>query len=526
MSPTGLDYISGNVPGGVFLLTGLLAVIWFVLWFVYYYSKLLRLSRLVIVGIFCSIALCFGYAYFWLKYPPPQDRERILIISNTSPGLSGPFLEMYLYQTYFYEFLKSKIDLSQYLVYKPDWTLSIANRDSLKYPNYRSKLARFMNAGFIFLIKIKEPGQRITCDLILQTKSTKNDTIYDVLSGSLDSLIVSNEVLDLFSIDPTYSKIYTSRWSRQAQKFWVKGKLARLSNDISTASKHYKHCLEIQKDFYPAQIELAQAAIDSAQIVQTNGGYYQNYLAKTMRYLYQLRDQKITSADAYRIWGEHAILSENFVVAEQKLKESFRLDRFNDKLYLDLAQLHPSRYQNLKFLNEEALLKQALFFNPASVQARIQYSDYLKLHSRYEESENILLQFLEEFPDNFDILLTLGKYYISRQNYAEADSIFHKMLNGPYPDKMPVEFNLGIVYFHQDDFISARKYFSRVASQNLNPDAFLYLATIYEKEGNLDKAIEYLRKRIRHNYGPQDRFKEEARKRLVLLLKQQKEFEN
>ena len=149
---------------------------------------------------------------------------------------------------------------------------------------------------------------------------------------------------------------------------------------------------------------------------------------------------------------------------------------------MDLTQLHPSRYQNLKFLNEESLIRQALFVNPASFQAIIQYSDFLNLNSRYEESENILLQFLEVFPDQFDVLLTLVKFYVSRQNYVDAHAIFRKMLSGNYFNKMPVKFNLGVVYFHQEDFVNAKKIFTRIATQNMNPDAFLYLAYISEKE--------------------------------------------
>ena len=526
MFQTSLEYYSGNVPGGIFLLVALLAITWFVLWFVFHFSKLLRLDRLILVGGICSLSICIGYVYFWFKYPPPHERQRILILADINPELSDSSSQTYLYQTYLYEFLKSKIDLSRFLVYKPDSYLAIANWDSLKYSSYQTKLTKFMRASYVIYIRNETSSELITGDLLVQNQSAGFDTTRDVLSGTPEEIELQPGVLDIFSIDSQYSKIFTSRWPQQIQKTWAKGKLAYISKDLISAQHSYLQCLQVDEGFYTAQIELAQLDVDSAQILQADGGYYQNHLSRATQYLYQLRDQNIINGDVERIWGEHAILLENFVVAEQKLKESHKLDRFSDRLYLDLTQLHPSRYQNLKFLNEESLIRQALFVNPASFQAIIQYSDFLNLNSRYEESENILMQFLEVFPDQFDVLLTLGKFYVSRQNYVDAHAIFSKMLSGNYFNKMPVKFNLGVVYFHQEDFVNAKKIFTRIATQNMNPDAFLYLAYISEKEEDIEQSIEYLRKRIRYNRGPNDRYKEEARKRLVMLLKKQGELPN
>ncbi|HDL18185.1 MAG TPA: tetratricopeptide repeat protein, partial [Bacteroidetes bacterium] len=254
-----------------------------------------------------------------------------------------------------------------------------------------------------------------------------------------------------------------------------------------------------------------------------NGGFFQDHLALANSYLLNLQKADALTSAAFRVWGEYAILFENFVLAEQKLKRSYRLNPNDGQLYVDFTRLHPSRYRDLKFLDEEQLFKQALFINPVSIPARIWYGDYLFRKNELPAATKLYQNFLEIFPRQFDLQTALGKLYITEQKYEEARHLFMQMaLN--FPEKADkIQFNLGVAVFHGGDTLAAKSIFEKIAEKKLNPDVYLYLAQIAEQNSEIDLAISYLRKRIRENRGLNDQYKEEARKHLVVLLRRKAE---
>jgi len=320
-----------------------------------------------------------------------------------------------------------------------------------------------------------------------------------------------------------FSPLLAKSWSPAAWTAWGRGRLAWLHQDLLIAHDHYQHCLASDSHFSPAYLGMAQIELDSALVIQTNGGYYQEHLALAFNYLYLFKKGGYDHFEAARLWGEYAILAENFVLAEQNLKQCLRLNPNDDKAYLDLARLHPSRYRDLNILNEEGLYQRALFLNPGSVSARIWYGDYLYRAGRVREALQLDQDFLTVFPNQVDLQMALGKLLISLQSYQQASDLFEKLLHSAPRYTELLRYNLAIVYFHRGDTLSAQKIFTEIAAAHGNPDVYLYLAAIAEKRGNLDLAIEYLRQRIQKNRGLNDRYKEEARKNLVRLLKQRGE---
>ncbi len=527
MARTGLDFYSGNMPGGIWLLAALIAITWFILWFVYRYSGILRLSRVWLVGTVLTLFWFLGYSYLWRQFPPPHERNRVLIISGLSPHFLDAYLDSYLNEIYLYESIKIKAERDKFLTYHPDWPLSIANWDSLRFPAYRAKLIDFMAADYVFIWNQGDSPNEISADLLIRNRSAGFDTIRQAVVRSENHRLDLNlEMLEAFSLSAVDTTIYVSRWPEDVQRIWARGRMAYISGDLASARSEFEESLRIRSDFYPARLELAQLEIDSALIAKADGGYFQQYLSQASQHLDQLVDQDTKDARVARISGEYSILTENFVIAEANLKESYYVEPDNDRLYLDFTHLHPSRYKDLKFLDEEALFRMAVFVNPASVQARIHYSDYLNLKSRPEDSREMLLEILKFNPQHYDANMTLGKLDILQQSYDQALSLYSGMLEMPYSNLAPIKFNLAVAYFHQGKIQDASRIFEELADQNSNPDAFLYLASIREKEGDVDSAIEYLRMRIRNNRGPNDRFKEEARKRLVILLQRQGEAVN
>jgi len=520
-----LDFISGNVPIGIWGLVALLVITWFVIWYIYHFSKILSKKRFFVWGIGFTFFFIFIYLLFWFRYPLPKDKTRILLTFQNQPEVTDQFAEIYTLQYFLYLFLSANLSPDNYLVSHPDWFLQVANSDSLSHFFYRQKIANFMHTNYV--LDLKKPNGAFLSDFILNNKSdfdtllhkNLNLSLEDIRSYSIDILQHCYEKNN--SSETILPKILNEDWDLEIWNNWAKGKLAFLNQDLDYATKYFQNCLQLDAGFVPAMLGLAKIELDSARYHKQNGGYFQEHLAVANSYLLKSKKSDVLNDETYRLLGEYGILFENFVFAEENLKKGYSLNPNIDQLYVHLTRLHPSRYKELRFINEESLFKNALFINPSSITAHLWYGDFLFRQNRHDEAIILYQSFLEFIPNQFDLQFALGKLYISIQDYSKAEFFFENLLVEGSDKINVIQFNLGITKYHQGDTLKAQKIFEEIAETKSNPDVYLYLAEILENQGNLDQAIFYLRKRIRENRGLNDPYKEEARKHLVRLLNKQ-----
>ena len=113
--------------------------------------------------------------------------------------------------------------------------------------------------------------------------------------------------------------------------------------------------------------------------------------------------------------------------------------------------------------------------------------------------------------------MALGKIYIVRNEMIPLMDVLTKVIRLD-PDNADAYYNLGILYYNSNDYDNAKRFFNRAIQINNHLNSHLYLAYIFELEGNLDMAIKHLRLRIHYKTGSDDEFAEEARKHLYKLM--------
>jgi hypothetical protein len=522
------DYLSGNVPGGFSIVILLILITWFVAWYVYYFSGILSKKRFFFWGVGISTLFVIFYSIVWLLFPPPKDKTRILITFSENPSTTESFSKLYSTGFKLYKYLSLNLSNENFLIYHPDWLLELENWEIFAEESFQQKLIEYMEADFTFSIKIA--GDSSTVNGIFIDQSTSPDTLLNVRSKFLKSENFANLTknilgkLEQMSPDQKLVTPNFTNWDSSLWNEWALGRLYYLKEELNSTITHFKKCLMTEPGFAPALLGLAKIELDSAKIKKANGSFFQDHLALTNSYLFKIKNKNSLDAEAFRIWGEYAILFENFVLAEENLKQSHQLNPNNDELYIDLSRLHRSRYTDLGFIDEESLFKNALFLNPISIPARIWYADYLHRNNRRPEAFEIYQTFPKQFSQQFELEVALGKLYISDQKYTEAIDLFVEMKK-KYNERLSVlDYNLAISYYISGDTLTAKTIFEEIAMSKSNPDVYLYLAEIAENNGDLDLAIDYLRKRIRDNRGLNDPFKEEARKHLVVLLNKKEEL--
>ena len=89
----------------------------------------------------------------------------------------------------------------------------------------------------------------------------------------------------------------------------------------------------------------------------------------------------------------------------------------------------------------------------------------------------------------------LSKLYVSQNEIMKLLETSKKAVE-LYPNNADAYFNLGIAYYHWQDFKNARIFFQRAVDLNDYVDAHLYLAYIDNYEGDVQNAIKELRHRL------------------------------
>lgn len=264
----------------------------------------------------------------------------------------------------------------------------------------------------------------------------------------------------------------------------------------------------------------------------------------TLEYLAQRRTHEREWQDSLRVWlprlrsavkrdslmargwltlGQACIYAKKWNDAEQSLRRARALDSLNSKIYLSFAQLHMSRLQDLTFENELELCRRAHALNPCDVEAAIATSNHLLLSNRRDEAIALLERYRRLNPDHLAVLMMLGRIFVTKNELLQTLPLFEHIL-ALDPANADAYYNLGIAYYNQENDTTAIRFFERALQLNDHADARLYLAYIYERRKDMDKAIHYLRERIRLSTGDDDVFAGEARKHLYEVLLQRGEI--
>ena len=144
-------------------------------------------------------------------------------------------------------------------------------------------------------------------------------------------------------------------------------------------------------------------------------------------------------------------------------------------------------------------------------------ADHYLFENQREKAIQVLNQFLDINSNSVPALMALGKIYLVRNEILKIIEIYNRVLELE-PDNSNAYYNLGILYYNSKDYDNAEKFLKRAIAIDNHLNAHLYLAYLYELNGEYSKAIEYLRNRVRYRKGMDDEFAEEARKHLFKLL--------
>ncbi|MBN1543581.1 tetratricopeptide repeat protein [candidate division KSB1 bacterium] len=222
------------------------------------------------------------------------------------------------------------------------------------------------------------------------------------------------------------------------------------------------------------------------------------------------------NAESHRLIGRYYLTEENWARAQHHLARAREIDPQNARIYLDIAHLHQSRIKSFGFGNEEQVLEYAIDLNPAFEQARLFLADHLYFRNYKKHAERALQMLLAVHPRSIEGLLMVGKFAVAANEVDQVIRTYNQILQID-PHNSIAFYNLGVYYFNLGNLEHAEQFFHRAVRYGDYADAHLYLGTIFEIRGDIDRAISEYRLRIRAKRGFDDVYADRAMERLFQL---------
>ena len=148
-----------------------------------------------------------------------------------------------------------------------------------------------------------------------------------------------------------------------------------------------------------------------------------------------------------------------------------------------------------KFLHASQLYKSLIEEFPDNAEPYFQLAQLYQDQNLSKESENLLLNYLNENPDRIDVIIYLAQIYLKSSKWNEVVEI----LTPVTPDEEPYAlFLIGYAYFMLEDYEIAKINFENFLKFNNEPELFyetqLFLSKIYLAQSKFNKALEYAKK--------------------------------
>jgi Tfp pilus assembly protein PilF len=485
--------------GGVFALMGV-GLVLFVLLFLRRYSDFLN-ARAFRISLFATLISFFIIISVVLYFnPPPKDKTRIAIFpfKNSAISLDSSWVGWVTAKMVAQILQQTKND--NFLIYPLDWILESVSIDSLYFQSYILSYAQKVKLDYVVFgemgsAKLPDSIQWVLFNVNKRKRLSSgsieiSDTHLKDSSMQLAKRIASQLNIEI-KIDTEHDDYISNsllQWTILAEKAYVQ-------RDYGLSIQLAEKVFVVDSNYIPVRNLLASAHLNLGLSLKSKGrsaGIHYAIARNLCEYTIQ-RDS--LNSTAHRILGEYYLLKELWSKAEKSLRHALKINPDDARIYRDLAQLHASRLKDIGFSNEKQVLSYAIFLNPCYEEARIQLAKYYYFKRWPSRAEKEIKKLLSIYPNSIEGLLFLSKIYVSQNEILKLLET-SKTAVEIAPDNADAYFNLGVAYYHWEDYDNAQAFFQHAVNLDDHINSHLYLAYIFERKGQHDRAIQHLRRRL------------------------------
>ncbi len=519
-----ISFLSGNVPGGIFLYLALIMVTFIILFFMFKVNELFTLKHMFRWLIFCIVIFTIAYIAIWIKNPPPHVYKRYtigLLDSNTSENWFGEYLTQIITQH-----AKPYVSEHEYL-FPYHWLYRTIPADSALNQNFIKHIYKVMPIRKVLTGNVIKENKNFTVKLklivfpseeVLKEAQARFHTYNQVefirwVINEFDDFLPLNNGDNLQRLYPPDSLLLLAKRKYFLKEYEECLKLLR-GKDSSTNA-------DLNAEIWHHYASIKLAGREKLQAPPRNP--YSKQLPKWKLNIQKSRDQLLNylragydDAMTNILVAESYIWEEDFSTAEIFLEKVYVENPFDIDVLLNLSFLHFSRYKEFGFTGSQDIYQKILSICPIEETVMLKWGDNI-LRSNPSHTappkmaRDFVLKFLKMNPYSYNALLLLGKIYSQSVNRDLALKVFLKA-DSLNPKSGIINYNIGALYYEWGKFEHAKKYLNNAIDYDNYLDAYLYLGVILEEEGKYQEALEKFRYRVSQKQGEDDFFAYQAMK--------------
>jgi len=510
MTPDYIRYLSGEIPGGIFLLAGVLAVFCGVWWLVWRWTGFwdnIFFRRVLIRGVAALILL---YVIVWATNRPPHIPTRVVVWAQIPADLpaeswrtemaadaitarlwASPF--PIVPQTSDYTPSLDRIAAggegldSQAKLLRARWIVKVilptdtpplnpprkrgGSDSDLNNPNSERDLSHSDSAAVtVHLLKYSAGKYRELA--VLKGRSGGMARSVIELAESIAGRIVSHSHLTKWRGQPLelpdslFASLYL--WNHPADSSSLDSALARLTR---LADDH--------PDWLAPRREIARLLLRHRPgLGEAEIGYQTQMALKA----------DPTDVAALLLAGRRGLYLRRWDEAEAAFKVALSAESDDPRIYFHLSRLDESRYQDIHIKSQVRLLNRALWLAPGYETARLALAE---AEWRVEERAvvtDLLKDGLEIDPRSTALLLRLSAKEIEMTRYEDAAAHCRRILE-IHPGDPEAQYNLGIADIWLKDYGAALALLDSAYRVGGIVDALYYQGVAYIQQRKWDQAI-------------------------------------
>ena len=522
--------LSGNVPGGFLLFLLVLIVICAVLYFMYRVNEFFTRKHFIRSLIISITIVTVLYALIWYNNPPPHILKRYsigLIQSDTHANWFGEYLTDYIEEN-----TKPYLSTREYL-FPHHWFYKITPTDSALGINFLKSSFDLLPVEYVLTGRVQKENKKFHITLSLYQNPDGK-----VIKASEGDFTIVNLTIFREWLQKEFGDIIPFKKETGKFEFYQPDSLYQLArrnffmgNYDKTVellkAKEDKNLNNIEDDLLNAYAQIRIFGMESLASPPKNP--YEAKLKNWEKGLKQSRERIINIIRSGKqdhladlMIAESYIWQKDYASAEIFLEKAYIDNPFDIDVLSNLSFLHPSRYKEFGFSNIEGIMEKILYYCPLDEPVLLKWSEnVLEGNPAYtappKKARRMVEQYLTINPHSYKVWLMLGQIFaqnLERNNalnaFLKADSVF--------PHSGLVNYNIGVLLYEWHQSGKALDYLNKSIEYDNYLNSYLYLGTIYQEQGEYEKALEYFRYRVNHRKSEDDYYAIQAMKGIQKCL--------
>jgi tetratricopeptide (TPR) repeat protein len=513
-------FLSGNIPGGLFVLIFALVIVNLATYLLFKKSGLFEGSVYKRRTIPLNVLVILLYFLFWIVLQPQQLPETVLV----QPMQNGDSIDVTIS-----ELLEQSLNgnlSTKYRLHPWEWFYLTADKDSIDEPEYRQRLSKKLDIDVIVagdiqgdmnnlnlnctieydkkLIRVnpqnvsfREAGQEILRQLGSQTNILRNKTVTAAVEPGMD-----------------YAK-YT-----RAKLAYLNGQYD-LPLQLLNEDTLYAYRLMMSRALLKTALEQEQGKKSPAREAEEE---HNPFFRRMERLLKPYSIKGVDTAELNSILGQMYLFRKDYEMADICLKKALSQNRYDARVYYYLSFLDIERLKELRYSDRIDILRQAVRLDPGFSECIFRLaSDVYNRGSGTSvarttyEAIDIMENYLKLNANTVSILRLLGKIYLQIKDLPRAAALFEKVIT-LQPDSAESYYDLGVCYFDDQKYDLAQRYLEQAIKIGDHRESYLYLGAVYYVKGDFQKALYYYRERIKRKTNDDDYYALEAMRGVRTIL--------